>query len=180
MRLETAARNRRPNSKKCQQTTHTCSSLITQKNPWPKNSSTRNQSLKMPSTGKPLELNFIKKNAFMPIIEGLTPSKTTLLRWSRKHQAPKMMILLKPLLLDLCTCLLTFAHQSAKVVMLRPPDFGFLCYDLNSIDMHKIFWLRLTRSSYMFKIGVQWWCSMLTLLLFLFYTYMPRFMLICG
>jgi hypothetical protein len=25
-----------------------------------------------------------------------------------------MMILLKPLLLDLCTCLLTFAHQSAK------------------------------------------------------------------
>jgi hypothetical protein len=49
-------------------------------------------------------------------MEGATPSKTTLLRWSHKHQTPIMMILLsvEPLFLSLCTRLHTCLHHSEK------------------------------------------------------------------
>ncbi|ONM60181.1 hypothetical protein ZEAMMB73_Zm00001d022350 [Zea mays] len=49
-------------------------------------------------------------------MEGFTPSKTTLLRRSHKHQAPRIMTLLKPFILLLCTFLRAFPHRTAKEI----------------------------------------------------------------
>jgi hypothetical protein len=68
---------------------------------------------------KPQQSNSSKKTLLVLLMEGLTPSKTALLRWSHKHQAPMMITLLMPLLLNLCTCLHTFLHHSAKEISLE-------------------------------------------------------------
>jgi hypothetical protein len=59
-------------------------------------------------------INSSRNNLFVKLMEGLTPSKTALLRESHKHQAPRIMTLLKPLLLHLWTLLETLSHHAAK------------------------------------------------------------------
>jgi hypothetical protein len=59
-------------------------------------------------------INSSRNNLFVKLMEGLTPSKTTLLRESHKHQAPRIMTLLKPLLLHLWTLLETLSHHATK------------------------------------------------------------------
>jgi hypothetical protein len=59
-------------------------------------------------------INSSRNNLFVKLMEGLTPSKTALLRESHKHQAPRIMTLLKPLLLHLWTLLETFSHQASN------------------------------------------------------------------
>jgi hypothetical protein len=61
-------------------------------------------------------INSSRNNLFVKLMEGLTPSKTALLRESHKHQAPRIMTLLKPLLLHLWTLLETLSHHAANNV----------------------------------------------------------------
>jgi hypothetical protein len=66
-----------------------CSSLITQKNPWPKNYSTRNQSLKMSSTGKHPVLNFIQKNCLYAINWRTDTNKNRLITMKPQTPSPQ-------------------------------------------------------------------------------------------
>ena len=62
------------------------------------------------------QLNSSRNKFFTELREGFTPSKTALFLVSHKHHDPKIMRLLKPFFLLLCTFLITFLHQSTKEI----------------------------------------------------------------
>jgi hypothetical protein len=94
-------------------------------------------------------INSSRNNLFVKLMEGLTPSKTALLRESHKHQAPRIMTLLKPLLLHLWTLLETLSHHATKdcsaaigVKLPNPMDDKMRCQkSLEKLQLHRICWI---------------------------------------
>jgi hypothetical protein len=94
-------------------------------------------------------INSSRNNLFVKLMEGLTPSKTALLRESHKHQAPRIMTLLKPLLLHLWTLLETLSHHAAKdcsaaigVKLPSPMDDKMRCQkSLEKLQLQRICWI---------------------------------------